>query len=98
MEIFYTVKPAKVLIEQWCHHYNTIRFHSSLEFRPPAAETILPNVDGPTYAVDGPRSARQLDPRQTLLDRGPPSGACHGDAAAKATYADGRSSGRRRGV
>ena len=65
-EIFSTLKEAKVLIERWRHHYNTIRPHSSLGYRPPAPETILPNVDGPTYAVDGLRVAHQLNPRQTL--------------------------------
>ena len=45
-EIFYTLKEAKVLIERWRHHYNTIRPHSSLGYRPPAPETILPNVEG----------------------------------------------------
>jgi hypothetical protein len=29
-EIFYTLKEAKVLVEQWRIHYNTIRPHSSL--------------------------------------------------------------------
>ena len=65
-EIFYTLKEAKVLIERWRHHYNTIRPHRSLRYRPPAPETILPNVEGPTYAVDGLRLAHQLNPRQTL--------------------------------
>ena len=65
-EIFSTLKEAKVLIERWRHHYNTIRPHSSLGYRPPAPETILPNVEGPTYAVDGLRLAHQLNPRQTL--------------------------------
>ena len=58
----YTLKEAKVLIERWRHHYNNIRPHSSLGYRPPAPETILPNVDGPTYAVDGLRLAHQLNP------------------------------------
>ena len=65
-EIFSTLKEAKVLIERWRHHYNTIRPHSSLGYRPPAPETILPTVDGPIYAVDGLRVAHQLNPRQTL--------------------------------
>ena len=65
-EIFSTLKEAKVLIERWRHHYNTIRPHSSLGYRPPAQETILPNVEGPTYTVDGLRLAHQLNPRQTL--------------------------------
>ncbi|QDU71558.1 Integrase core domain protein [Mucisphaera calidilacus] len=39
-ELLYTLKEAKVLIERWRRHYNTIRPHSSLDNRPPAPETI----------------------------------------------------------
>jgi putative transposase len=35
-EIFYTLKEAQVLIEQWRRHYNEVRPHSSLGYRPPA--------------------------------------------------------------
>ena len=42
MEIFYTLKEAKVLIERWRHHYNTVRPHNSLGYRPPAPETVIP--------------------------------------------------------
>ncbi len=65
-ELFYSLKEATVLVERWRQHYNTIRPHSSLGYRPLAPETVLPNVDGPTYAVDGLWSAHQLHPRQTL--------------------------------
>ena len=41
-EIFYTLREAKVLIEQWRRHYNTVRPHSSLGYRPPAPQTIRP--------------------------------------------------------
>ena len=41
-EIFYTLKEAKILVEQWRRHYNTIRPHSSLGYKPPAPETIKP--------------------------------------------------------
>jgi putative transposase len=51
MEIFYTLKEAKVLIERWRQHYNTIRPHSSLGYRPPAPQTILPRPVAPTYAI-----------------------------------------------
>ena len=37
-EIFDTMTEAKVLIEKWRAYYNTIRPHSSLEYRPPAPE------------------------------------------------------------
>ncbi len=39
-EIFYTLKEAQVMIERWRHHYNTIRPHSSLGYRPPAPEAL----------------------------------------------------------
>jgi len=41
-EIFYTLKEAQVVIERWRKQYNTIRPHSSLNYRPPAPEAILP--------------------------------------------------------
>ena len=37
-EIFYTLREAQVLIEQWRLHYNRIRPHSALGYRPPAPE------------------------------------------------------------
>ena len=43
-EIFYTLKEAKVLVEQWRIYYNTIRPHSSLGYRPPAPQAINPLV------------------------------------------------------
>jgi transposase InsO family protein len=44
-EIFHTLKEAKILIEQWRQHYNTVRPHSSLGYKPPAPETILPKAN-----------------------------------------------------
>jgi len=41
-EIFYSLKEAQVLIEQWRVHYNTVRPHSSLGYRPPAPQTFAP--------------------------------------------------------
>lgn len=41
-EIFYTLREAKVLIEQWRVEYNTVRPHSSLGYRPPAPATRAP--------------------------------------------------------
>jgi putative transposase len=39
-EIFYTLREAQVLIEQWRQHYNRVRPHSALGYRPPAPEAI----------------------------------------------------------
>jgi transposase InsO family protein len=41
-EIFYTLKEAQVVIEQWRNHYNTRRPHSALGYRPPAPEVVMP--------------------------------------------------------
>ena len=41
-EIFDTIFEAKVIIENWREHYNKIRPHSSLKFRPPVPEVIIP--------------------------------------------------------
>ncbi|MEO1474190.1 MAG: IS3 family transposase [Pseudomonadota bacterium] len=41
-EIFYSLREAQILIEDWRQHYNTIRPHSALGYRPPAPETRSP--------------------------------------------------------
>ncbi|WP_299902858.1 IS3 family transposase [uncultured Ruegeria sp.] len=41
-EVFYSLREAQILIEQWRRHYNTKRPHSALGYRPPAPETIIP--------------------------------------------------------
>jgi putative transposase len=65
MEIFYTLKEAKVLIERWRQHYNTIRPHSSLGYKPPPPETILPRPAVQAYATLHPEQ-QGINPRQTL--------------------------------
>ncbi len=41
-EIFYSLKEATVVIEQWRKHYNTKRPHSALGYRPPAPVAYSP--------------------------------------------------------
>ena len=41
-EIFYSLKEAQIVIEEWRKHYNTVRPRSALGYRPPAPETIVP--------------------------------------------------------
>ena len=45
--IFYTLREAQIIIEEWRKHYNTKRPHSALGYRPPAPETIVPMVNRP---------------------------------------------------
>ena len=40
-EIFYSLREAQIIIEQWRQHYNTTRPHSALGYRPPAPEAII---------------------------------------------------------
>ena len=58
-EIFYTLREAQVLIEQWRRHYNTIRPHSALGYRPPAPQTIVLRRGNPPFAMDGLRADRR---------------------------------------
>jgi hypothetical protein len=59
-EVFNTLLEAQVLIEQWRVHYNTVRPHSSLGYRPPAPEVtvlgvaMLPGNPGPTGSNQPP--------------------------------------------
>lgn len=50
-EIFYTIREAQVVIEEWRRHYNTVRPHSSLGYRPPAPETVVPPSWPPSSAT-----------------------------------------------
>lgn len=43
-EIFYTIKEAKVMIEQWRREYNQVRPHSSLGYKPPAPVVRIPHL------------------------------------------------------
>ena len=58
-EVFHTLAEAKVLIEQWRRHYNTLRPHSALGYRPPAPEVLLSMLpwrdrgSGPTGSSQG---------------------------------------------
>ena len=40
-EIFYSLREAQILIEEWRKYYNTKRPHSALSYRLPAPETIV---------------------------------------------------------
>jgi putative transposase len=62
-EIFTTLREAQVLIERWRRHYNTVRPHSSLGYRPPAPETILPPAFELSYASLRPARTLALERR-----------------------------------
>jgi putative transposase len=41
-EIFYTLREAQIIVESWRRHYNTVRPHASLGYKPPAPEVFVP--------------------------------------------------------
>ena len=43
-EIFYSLKEAQVVIEQWRVEYNMRRPHSALGYRPPAPVALAPRM------------------------------------------------------
>jgi putative transposase len=46
-EVFNTLAEAQVLIERWRRHFNAVRPHSALGYRPPAPEVVMPSVTSP---------------------------------------------------
>ena len=50
-EIFYTLKEAQILIEQWRIHYNTVRPHSSLGYRSPVPQTVMTKLIEPRFVM-----------------------------------------------
>jgi len=59
-EIFYNLKEAKVLIENWRKEYNTMRPHSSLAYRPPAPEAIRPLMIRPIWFAPDRKNESQI--------------------------------------
>ena len=62
-EIFYTLREAQIVIESWRRHYNTIRPHASIGYKPPAPEVFVPAF------VAWPASLRRPAPPATLAQR-----------------------------
>ena len=43
-EIFYSLREAQIIIESWRQHFNAVRPHQSLRYRPPAPEVLVPAI------------------------------------------------------
>jgi putative transposase len=67
-EIFYSLKEAQIIIEGWRRHYNAVRPHASLGYRPPAPEVFVPGLAAwPSARVEAaPTATLGLAPRPTL--------------------------------
>jgi putative transposase len=65
-EIFYTLREAQIVIESWRRHYNTIRPHESLGYKPPAPEVFVPAFAAWPAALRQPAPPATLAPRPTM--------------------------------
>ena len=65
-EIFYTLREAQIIIESWRCHYNTIRPHEALGYKPPAPEMFVPAVAAWPAALRRPAPPATLAQRPTL--------------------------------
>ncbi|MBL6082210.1 transposase, partial [Belnapia sp. T18] len=67
-EIFYSLREAEVVIESWRRHYNTVRPHASLGFRPPAPEVFMSTFAAWPVALrrPAPPTTQVVTPRPML--------------------------------
>lgn len=59
-EVFYNLKEAEVLVENWRIEYNTIRPHSSLNYRSPAPEVVQALTFEPFWFTSGKRNMPKI--------------------------------------
>ncbi|MGN6094714.1 MAG: IS3 family transposase [Bosea sp. (in: a-proteobacteria)] len=65
-EIFYTLAEAKIIVESWRRHFNTLRPHGSLGYKPPAPEVFIPAMTARAAAQPGPATPPALASRPTV--------------------------------
>jgi putative transposase len=65
-EIFYSLAEAKIIIESWRSHYNTVRPHGSLGYKPPAPEVFVPAMAMRAAAQPEPASPPALASRPSM--------------------------------
>lgn len=65
-EIFYTLAEAKIIVESWRRHFNTVRPHGSLGYKPPAPEVFIPAMTARAAAQPGPATPPELASRPTV--------------------------------
>jgi putative transposase len=65
-EIFYSLDETRVVIEGWRRHYNAVRPHSSLGYRPPAPEAVVPSARPPAQPRPAPAGALSMGTRPTM--------------------------------
>jgi transposase InsO family protein len=57
-EVFYSLAEAKIVIESWRRHYNTVRPHGLLGYKPPAPEVFVPAMTARSAPQPRPSASR----------------------------------------
>jgi putative transposase len=65
-EIFYSLAEARIVIESWRRHYNTVRPHGSLGYKPPAPEVFIPAFAARAALQPRPATPPALADRPTM--------------------------------
>jgi len=65
-EIFYSLAEAKIVIESWRRHYNSVRPHGSLGYRPPAPEVFVPAMTARSASQPRPATPPALAPKPSM--------------------------------
>ena len=64
-EIFCTLAEATIIVESRRRHFNTVRPHGSLGYKPPAPEVFIPAMTARAAAQPGPAKPPALAQRTT---------------------------------
>ena len=65
-ELFYSLKEARIVIESWRRHYNTVRPHESLGYKPPVPEVFVPTGAARVAPQPRPVAPLALVPRPSM--------------------------------
>lgn len=65
-EIFYSLAEARIIVESWRRHYNTVRPHQSLGYKPPAPEVFIPVMGARSAPQPRPAAPTALAPKPIL--------------------------------
>lgn len=65
-EIFYSLNEAKIVIESWRRHYNAVRPHGSLGYKPPAPEVFVPALAARAASQSPPATPPALASRPSM--------------------------------
>ncbi len=65
-EIFYSLAEAKIVIESWRRHYNAVRPHGSLGYKPPAPEVFVPPLAARAASQSRPATPPSLASRPSM--------------------------------